>query len=100
MNTMFRSRAQSELQASDFVHVTRDRVIAPAVASLLMLRQELPTTSPELTKRAEEQGINAKTLERLARFVNAPAVKPGSEVKTVKPDGTTDVQTTVRPRSI
>jgi hypothetical protein len=96
INNMFRSRAESEFQASS-AHVTRNRVLASGLAHLLARRQELPAMSADLARAAEEQSMDSRTLERVARYVNAPAVKPDSQVQIVDKDGNTKVETTVRP---
>lgn len=92
---MFRSREQSELQASSSSHTVRNRVLSPTLAYLLSERLDLPAGSPTLADLADKQGIDISVVERLARYVNAPSVKVGSEVRRVAEDGEESIETTV-----
>jgi hypothetical protein len=93
---MFRSREQSELQASSSSHATVNRVLGPVLAQLLEQRQTLPTDSPKLADAAKAQGIDIAVLEQVARFVNAPSVKPGSERTKLDDQTVEHVEMTVR----
>jgi hypothetical protein len=90
--TMFRTRAESELQASLGDHSARNRVSAPGLVTLLQRRQELGARATELGREAERTGIDPAVLERVARYVNAPAVLPGSERKRIDEDGVEQVE--------
>lgn len=92
MNDMFHSRQQSELQASSSSHTVRNRVLSPTFAYLLSERQALPAGSPELAELANGQGIDVTVLERVGRYVNVPSVKPGSQVKKIRDDGSENIE--------
>lgn len=93
MKRMLDSREASEKQAS--TRTTRNRVTADVLAYLLE-RRTMPAKDQSIKDIAEQYGMDAKTLEDVAKHVNYPTIAEGSVVRVVGKDGEEKVTMKVR----
>lgn len=84
MKRMLDSQQASEKQAS--ARTTRNRVTADVLAYLLE-RRTMPSSEQSIKDLAEQYGMDATTLEDVAKHVNHPTVAEGSVVRVVGKDG-------------
>jgi hypothetical protein len=66
--------------------VPSNRLLALSLSDILDARKSA-SSSEEISKIARSYGMDAKTLERVARFVNTPSVAPQDITRMVGKDG-------------
>jgi hypothetical protein len=66
--------------------VPSNRLLALSLSDILDARKSA-SSSVEISEIARSYGMDAKTLERVARFVNTPSVAPQDVTRTVGKDG-------------
>lgn len=66
--------------------VPSNRLLALSLSDILDERKSA-SSSAEIAKIAGTYGMDAQTLERVARFVNTPSVAPQNVTRTVGKDG-------------
>jgi crotonobetainyl-CoA:carnitine CoA-transferase CaiB-like acyl-CoA transferase len=89
MNQMYRSRTQSEAEAS-CAQTPRNKLLAGSLADLLEARM-YAVSAEEVARMATRYGVDVGRLESVARFVNMPSVKEGSVVRTVSNNGNENI---------
>lgn len=94
MHKLFKSRAQSEYEASAPTP-TRNRLHAATLSDLLDERKAAKTRG-DLQRLADRYVIDFTKVENLSRFVSSPSVQGGTAVRTVGPDGEESLVMTVR----
>lgn len=94
MHKLFKSRAQSEYEASAPTP-TRNRLHAATLSDLLDERKAAKTRG-DLQRLADRYVIDFTKVENLSRFVSSPSVQGGTVVRTVGPDGEESLVMTVR----
>ncbi|KAF9466300.1 hypothetical protein BDZ94DRAFT_1213000 [Collybia nuda] len=85
MHKLFKSRAQSEYEASAPTP-TRNRLHAVTLSDLLDERKSAKTRG-DLQRLSDRHVIDFTKLESLSRYVSSPSVQGGTAVRTVGPDG-------------
>jgi hypothetical protein len=93
MHKLFKSRAQSEYEASAPTP-TRNRLLAANLSDLLDERKSAKTRG-DLQRLSDRYVIDFTKLESLSRFVTSPSVQGSSTVRTVGKDGEERVTTAV-----
>ncbi|KAG9126373.1 hypothetical protein FRC07_003679 [Ceratobasidium sp. 392] len=83
---MIRAREASEQMAASPSTVPSNRLLALSLSDVLDARKSA-SSSREISELARSYGIDAKTLERVARFINTPSVAPENVTRTVGKDG-------------
>ncbi|KAG8721344.1 hypothetical protein FRC08_013889 [Ceratobasidium sp. 394] len=83
---MIRAREASEQMAASPSTIPSNRLLALSLSDILDARKSA-SSSKEISEIARSYGMDAKTLERVARFVNTPSVAPGDVTRTVGKDG-------------
>ena len=92
---MYRSRLQSEVEASP-AHHTRNRILAASLSELLESRKTVKSQE-ELRALAERYDVDVAKLTELARFINTPSIDEGTIVRSVNQDGEETLTMTVSP---
>ncbi|KAH7916033.1 hypothetical protein BJ138DRAFT_765044 [Hygrophoropsis aurantiaca] len=82
---MYRSRAQSEVEASPS-HATQNRLLASSLSELLEARKTISSLEEE-QDLAKRYGIDPAKLTELSRFVNTPSIDEKTVVRTMNTDG-------------
>ncbi|KAG8713909.1 hypothetical protein FRC09_018182 [Ceratobasidium sp. 395] len=83
---MIRAREASEQMAASPSTVPSNRLLALSLSDVLDARKSA-SSSREISEIARSYGMDAKTLERVARFVNTPSIAPENVTRAVGKDG-------------
>ncbi|KAH7930831.1 hypothetical protein BV22DRAFT_1027991 [Leucogyrophana mollusca] len=85
ITSMYRSRAQSEVEASPS-HPTQNRLLASSLSELLEARKSA-SSQEEQEALAKRYGIDVVKLVELSRFVNTPSIDEETIVRSMNSDG-------------
>ncbi|QRV86682.1 hypothetical protein RhiJN_14700 [Ceratobasidium sp. AG-Ba] len=83
---MIRAREASEQMAASPSTIPSNRLLALSLSDILDARKSA-SSSREIAEIAKKYGMDAQTLERIARFVNTPSIAPENVTRTVGKDG-------------
>ncbi|KAG8764286.1 hypothetical protein FRC11_005090 [Ceratobasidium sp. 423] len=82
---MIQAREESEQMAASNT-IPSNRVLALSLSDLLDARKSARSTK-EIGEIAKSYGVDAQTLQSIARFVNTPSVDPKNVTRVVGKDG-------------
>ncbi|KAF9246570.1 hypothetical protein BU15DRAFT_85319 [Melanogaster broomeanus] len=86
VQTMYRSRIQSEAEASGTLQSTRNRLLASSLTELLEARK-LVTNAAELEALAKRYQMDVEKVRELCRVVNTPSIDESTVVRTTDSHG-------------